>query len=103
MVVVHATARLARSLTLNPQAARRACARLSLEPPRFNAGQVTTLLLAGSLAGAASGGPAGRRRYTLTHNDLTGSLLLSVGHEWNAAQTSGWRAPYLPCRVCARG
>lgn len=31
-----------------------------------------------------------RRRYTLTHNDLTGSLQLSVGREYNKDQVSGW-------------
>jgi hypothetical protein len=31
-----------------------------------------------------------RRRYTLTHNDLTGALLLSVGSEFNAEQVGGW-------------
>ena len=31
-----------------------------------------------------------RRRYTLTHNDMTGELSLSVGSSFNWAQVSGW-------------
>ena len=30
------------------------------------------------------------RRYTLTHNDLTGQLLLTIGQQYNTAQLSGW-------------
>lgn len=30
------------------------------------------------------------RRYTLTHNDLTGQLLLTIGQQYNNAQLSGW-------------
>ena len=30
------------------------------------------------------------RRYTLTHNDLTGQLLLTIGHQYNKKQLSGW-------------
>lgn len=30
------------------------------------------------------------RQYTLTHNDLTGQLLLTIGQQYNAAQLSGW-------------
>lgn len=30
------------------------------------------------------------RRYTLTHNDLTGQLLLTIGQQFNTAQLSGW-------------
>ena len=34
--------------------------------------------------------PQHPRRYTLTHNDLTGQLLLTIGHHYNKAQLSGW-------------
>ena len=30
------------------------------------------------------------RRYTLTHSDLTGKLLLSIGPDYNWKQISGW-------------
>lgn len=33
-----------------------------------------------------------RRRYTLTHNDITGELFLSVGSDYNTDQVSGWCA-----------
>lgn len=46
------------------------------------------------------------RRYTLTHNDVTGALLLTIGTEYNAAQTSGWCVVLSCCcplpDVCAR-
>ena len=66
---------------------------LSWDPPRFNAEKLSVRYLDGSsgpTAGASS--PAGtlRRRYTLTHNDLTGELALSVGREYNANQVTGW-------------
>lgn len=34
--------------------------------------------------------PQHPRRYTLTHNDLTGQLLLTIGHHYNKKQLSGW-------------
>ena len=44
------------------------------------------------MPGTAQSGPCPLqpRRYTLTHNDLTGQLLLTVGHQYNTAQLSGW-------------
>lgn len=34
--------------------------------------------------------PQHPRLYTLTHNDLTGQLLLTIGHQYNRKQLSGW-------------
>jgi hypothetical protein len=67
---------------------------LSWDPPQFNAGKVTVRYLEGGTPSSASASPgAERRRYTLTHNDLTGALTLSVGREYNAEQVAGWCAP----------
>ena len=55
-------------------------------PPVFNPGKLTTTFLPGA-------GPTAQldpRRYTLTHNDLTGQLALSIGAVYNTAQVSGW-------------
>jgi hypothetical protein len=77
---------------------------LSWDPPRFNAEKLSVRYLDGSsgpTAGASS--PAGtlRRRYTLTHNDLTGELTLSVGREYNAHQVTGWyvRSKAVVCQA----
>lgn len=45
--------------------------------------------------------PLTQRRYTLTHNDLTGSLTLSVGSEYNKDQLSGWYTRILRDEVLA--
>jgi len=41
------------------------------------------------------------RRYTLTHSDATGDLFLSIGLEYNQAQTSGWYTRLLRDEVLA--
>lgn len=65
---------------------------LSWEPPKFESAKLSVRYVDTTPpgSGAASGA---RRRYTLTHNDLTGALLLSVGSDFNAAQVGGWCAP----------
>jgi hypothetical protein len=55
-------------------------------PPVFNPSKLTTTFL----PGASPAGPLDPRRYTLTHNDLTGQLALSIGAVYNTAQVSGW-------------
>eukprot|EP00889_Picochlorum_renovo_P001527 jgi/Picre1/28557/NNA_003959.t1 len=45
--------------------------------------------------------PLTQRRYTLTHNDLTGSLTLSIGSEYNKDQLSGWYTKILRDEVLA--
>ena len=41
--------------------------------------------------------PPAPRRYTLTHNDLTGELQLSVGGAFNMAQISSWYNRLIRC------
>lgn len=56
------------------------------------------------LPGASAGDVAALprcRRYTLTHNDLTGSIQLSVGAEYNSQQLSGWYTRVLRDEVLA--
>lgn len=56
---------------------------LSLAAPKFNAEKLSVEFLPGEASSL-------RRRYTLTHNDLTGELMLSVGSDYNTDQVSGW-------------
>jgi hypothetical protein len=58
--------------------------------PQFNSGQLSVRFLVDPLAASSA---TLRRRYTLTHNDLTGALHLSVGCDYNAEQVAGWRVP----------
>lgn len=95
---VHHGARLRnRSRTLSVQAA--------LDPPNFNPSKLKILQVGsdnnngGSVVRSSS--VAFRRRYTLTHNDLTGYLTLSIGKEYNESQLSGWYTKILRDEVLA--
>ena len=54
------------------------------EPPAFQPSKLSVEFLAG--ADARGPTPPFARRYTLTHNDLTGALRLSIGAQFNARQ-----------------
>lgn len=41
------------------------------------------------------------RRYTLTHSDMTGDLFLSIGHDYDQAQLSGWQTRLMRDEVLA--
>ena len=41
------------------------------------------------------------RRYTLTHNDVTGALALSIGPDYNSAQLEGWYVRMIRDEVLA--
>lgn len=58
-----------------------------LDPPPFDPAKLRVEFLPGGREAALSAGP---RRYTLTHNDVTGSLQLSIGREYNQRQLDGW-------------
>ena len=45
--------------------------------------------------------PPKRRRYTLTHNDITGSLSLTIGSDYNRQQISGFYTRLLRDEVIA--
>jgi hypothetical protein len=76
------------------------------DPPPFDPAKLSVRLLPGAADGAdARPGPPAppppRRRYTLTHNDLTGELTLSIGAEYNRAQLGGWWTRLLRDEVLA--
>jgi len=73
-------------------------ARLSWDPPQFNAGKLSVRYLDAPGCGGAS---TGARRYTLTHNDVTGALMLTVGADYDAAQVAGWYTRLLRDEVLA--
>lgn len=76
------------SLFLSRRALLQVCAGF-LDPPVFTPSKLTVTHLPGS-SPAGPHPPAGPRRYTLTHNDVTGDLALSVGRAYNPAQLDGW-------------
>ena len=66
-------------------------------PPVFNPRKLTTTFL----PGATPAGPLDPRRYTLTHNDLTGQLALSIGAMYNTVQVSGWYTRLIRRAACS--
>ena len=73
-----------------------------LDPPRFNPRNLQVFYLPGvtSCAAMIDGLPL-QRKYTLTHNDFTGSLKLSIGVEYNKDQLSGWYTRILRDEILA--
>ena len=57
-------------------------------PPVFDPRKLTTTFLPGTSLTEPQ--PPAPRRYTLTHNDITGQLSLSIGSNYNMVQVSGW-------------
>lgn len=55
------------------------------DPPPFSPEKLRVEYLPG-----ANDKQLGTRRYTLTHNDVTGTLQLAIGYEYNQRQLSGW-------------
>ena len=64
--------------------------RLLFDPPAFKPEKLTVIYLNGAIPLEPL--PLAARRYTLTHSDLTGHLLLSVGRHYNQGQLSGTAA-----------
>ncbi|KAK9819844.1 hypothetical protein WJX72_003159 [[Myrmecia] bisecta] len=56
--------------------------------PVFNPAKLTVQYLAATTPSGPV--PPHPRCYTLTHNDLTGELLLAIGQQYNSAQLAGW-------------
>lgn len=69
------------------------------DPPPFDPAKLQVRYLPGVAAEEPS--LPWRRRYTLTHNDITGSLQLSVGLEYNYEQLAGWYTRILRDEVLA--
>lgn len=76
-----------------------------LDPPSFNPQKLKVVHMSEETSSRREGrdeGNAGyRRRYTLTHNDLTGCLTLSIGAEYNREQLSGWYTKIVRDEVLA--
>jgi hypothetical protein len=53
------------------------------------------------LPSVTTAGPTRPRRYTLTHSDRTGDLLLSIGSDYNDKQISGWYTRLMRDEVLA--
>ncbi|KAK9908699.1 hypothetical protein WJX75_001621 [Coccomyxa subellipsoidea] len=70
-----------------------------LRPPVFDPRKLSTTFLPGCTESGPL--PPAPRRYTLTHNDLTGQLRLSIGSAYNRAQVSGWYTRLIRDEVLA--
>jgi hypothetical protein len=53
------------------------------------------------LAGIGPTDPISPRRYTLTHSDITGELLLTIGPDCNESQIGGWYTRLMRDEVLA--
>ena len=70
------------------------------DPPPFQPSKLSVSYASGASSLAPSP-PDDSRRYTLTHNDVTGQLWLTVGVEYNRAQISGFYTRLLRDEVIA--
>ncbi|GBF88790.1 histone-lysine N-methyltransferase [Raphidocelis subcapitata] len=70
-----------------------------LEPPAFQPSKLAVEFLPGASAGSPA--PPCDRRYTLTHNDITGALRLSIGANFNSRQVRGFYTRVLRDEVVA--
>jgi hypothetical protein len=70
------------------------------DPPPFQPEKLAILYAPGAST-IAPAPPDKSRRYTLTHNDLTGQLWLTVGPEFNSVQISGFYTRLLRDEVIA--
>jgi hypothetical protein len=74
-------------------------AKALFEPPPFQPSKLAISFAPGTCAMKPS--PPESRRYTLTHNDLTGELWLTVGADYNETQISGFYTRLLRDEVVA--
>ncbi|GIL70344.1 hypothetical protein Vretimale_3466 [Volvox reticuliferus] len=80
-------------------ARRRVVSRAFFDPPPFQPEKLAVLLAAGTTA--LEPAPPLSRKYTLTHNDITGNLRLTIGPEYNDKQISGFYTRLLRDEVVA--
>lgn len=73
--------------------------RSALQSVPFNPKKLTVQYQPGTLHSEFS--PSLPRRYTLTHNDLTGQLLLTIGPQYSKQQLSGWYSRLLRDEILA--
>lgn len=73
--------------------------RSALQSVSFNPKKLTVEYQSGTLvSGSCCSTP---RCYTLTHNDVTGQLLLTIGPQYNTRQLSGWYSRLLRDEILA--
>lgn len=72
-----------------------------LDPPSFNPQKLKVVRLVDEEEIFVETNAGYSRRYTLTHNDLTGCLTLSIGSEYNREQLSGWYTKIVRDEVLA--
>ncbi len=68
------------------------------DPPPFKASKLS---VSNKLRATDARTSVERRRYTLTHNDISGDLWLTIGHELNMPQISGFYTRLLRDEVTA--
>ena len=73
---------------------------MPFDPPLFDPTKLTVIHLDGVSTSHPPPLPS-LRRYTLTHNDITSRLLLSVGSCYNQAQLTSWYVGWLRDEVLA--
>ena len=93
------TTRLRRSITSRSPVITGAALPL-FDPPPFQPSKLSVKFAPGTTSTSPSP-PSSTRRYTLTHNDVTGQLWLTVGAEYNRAQISGFYTRLLRDEVVA--
>lgn len=74
---------------------------MPFDPPSFSPSKLTVAFDVEAGSSTPAPLPVLERRYTLTHNDMTGSLLLTVGRTYCAPQLSGWYIRLLRDEVLA--
>lgn len=92
-----------RSSVLNSAHGATACLQVTVralfEPPPFQPSKLSISFGPGTTP--VSPAPPDNRRYTLTHNDITGELWLTVGADYNTEQISGFYTRLLRDEVIA--
>lgn len=71
------------------------------EPPPFQPAKLSVQYLPGAAVSNSSSTTPGFRRYTLTHNDITGALQLSIGSDYNQRQVQGFYTRILRDEITA--
>ncbi|GFR46473.1 hypothetical protein Agub_g8050 [Astrephomene gubernaculifera] len=78
---------------------RRVATRALFDPPPFRPEKLAVMLAAGTTVHEPA--PPLSRKYTLTHNDITGSLRLTIGSDYNEKQISGFYTRLLRDEIVA--
>ncbi|PNW74675.1 hypothetical protein CHLRE_12g487500v5 [Chlamydomonas reinhardtii] len=95
--VAKSTAASRRQPTWTPR--RGVATKALFDPPPFKPEKLAVLLAAGT--SSLEPAPPRSRKYTLTHNDITGNLRLTIGADYNQQQISGFYTRLLRDEVIA--